>query len=108
VARLYANENFPRQVVERLRELGHDVLTTQKAGRAGQSVPDPEVLAFATREQRAVLTINRRTTSSGYMDATPSMPASSSARRTASSSPKPNGSTKLSTRQVGLQAGSCA
>ena len=24
VARLYANENFPRQVVEHLRRLGHD------------------------------------------------------------------------------------
>ncbi len=60
MARLYANENFPRQVVGRLRELGHDVLTTQEAGRAGQSVSDPEVLAFATRERRAVLTINRR------------------------------------------------
>lgn len=60
MARLYANENFPRQVVERLRELGHDVLTTQEGGRAGQSVPDPDALAFATQAQRTVLTINRR------------------------------------------------
>jgi len=60
LARLYANENFPLPVVARLRELGHDVLTTQDAGNAGQAIDDPEVLAFAVQEQRAVLTINRR------------------------------------------------
>lgn len=59
MARLYSNENFPLPVVERLRALGHDVLTIQEAGKADQAVSDPEVLAFATREQRAVLTLNR-------------------------------------------------
>lgn len=34
MARLYANENFPRQVAIILRELGHDVLTVQEAGNA--------------------------------------------------------------------------
>lgn len=58
--RLYSNENFPMPVVERLRELGHDVLTTQEAGKASQTIPDDEVLRFATGENRAVLTINRR------------------------------------------------
>ena len=29
MARLYANENFPLPVVNELRRLGHDVLTTQ-------------------------------------------------------------------------------
>ena len=28
MARLYADEDFPYPVVERLRQLGHDVLTT--------------------------------------------------------------------------------
>ncbi len=60
MARIYANENFPRQVVERLRQLGHDVLTTQEAGNAGQAIADPNVLAFAIRDDRAVLTLNRR------------------------------------------------
>ncbi len=60
MARLYANENFPFPVVEELRRLGHDVLTTQDAGRAGQAISDEEVLAFACKEQRAVLTLNRR------------------------------------------------
>lgn len=32
MARFYSNENFPLPVVERLRALGHDVLTTYEAG----------------------------------------------------------------------------
>lgn len=60
MARLYANENFPRRVVEALRILGHDVWTVFEAGNAGQSISDEEVLAFASRHHRAVLTLNRR------------------------------------------------
>lgn len=60
MARIYSNENFPLPVVERLRALGHNVLTTQEAGKADQAVPDDEVLKFAKGENRAVLTLNRR------------------------------------------------
>jgi hypothetical protein len=60
VAALYANENFPLQVVEALRDLGHDVLTSLEAGKAGQAIQDAEVLAFATQNNRAVVTLNRR------------------------------------------------
>jgi predicted nuclease of predicted toxin-antitoxin system len=60
MARLYSNENFPLPVVEGLRALGHDVLTIQEAGKADQAQPDEEVLALATRERRAVVTLNRR------------------------------------------------
>lgn len=60
MARLYANENFPQPVVDALRRLGHDVLTTHDAGRSGKAVPDSEVLSFAVSEDRAVMTINRR------------------------------------------------
>ena len=60
MARLYSNENFPFPVVEELRWLEHDVLTTQEAGKAEQSVPDEEVLAFASSQGRAVLTLNRK------------------------------------------------
>lgn len=60
MARLYANENFPLPAVEALRRLGHDVLTIQETGRAGEAVPDPEVLRFATQDRRAVMTLNRR------------------------------------------------
>jgi predicted nuclease of predicted toxin-antitoxin system len=60
MAKLYANENFPLKVVQELRELGHDVLTSQEAGKASLSIPDIEVLAFATENERALLTINRK------------------------------------------------
>lgn len=60
MARFYANENFPRPVVEALRKLGHDVLTSSEADQANRAIPDPEVLVFATQETRAVLTINRK------------------------------------------------
>ncbi|MFN8628723.1 MAG: DUF5615 family PIN-like protein [Candidatus Binatia bacterium] len=60
MARLYANENFPQPVVDALRALGHDVLSTRDAGRSGKGVPDSEVLHFAVSDGRAVLTINWR------------------------------------------------
>ena len=60
MARLYANENFPLPVVEELRQLGHDVLTIHETGKAGESVSDEAVLAFACADDRALLTINRR------------------------------------------------
>ena len=59
MARLYSNENFPLPTVEKLRSLGHDVLTMQEAGKADQALPDVEVLAFALDNNRAVLTLNR-------------------------------------------------
>ena len=59
-AKLYADENVPRLLVDALRRLGHDVLTCSEAGNAGQRVPDEEVLRFATMHERAVLTMNRR------------------------------------------------
>jgi hypothetical protein len=60
VARLYSNENFPLPVVEELRRLGHDVFTIQEHGRAGEAVPDEDVLRFSAAEDRALLTLNRR------------------------------------------------
>jgi predicted nuclease of predicted toxin-antitoxin system len=60
MARLYADEQYPYPVVELLRALGHDVLTVQEAGRANQKIPDPDVLAFASSEKRAVITENRK------------------------------------------------
>jgi predicted nuclease of predicted toxin-antitoxin system len=60
MARLYADEQYPYPVVEFLRALGHDVLTVQEAGRANQGISDSDVLAFATSENRAVITQNRK------------------------------------------------
>jgi hypothetical protein len=60
MARLYANENFPVEVVHRLRELGHDVLTTHDTGRSNQRIEDDAVLRFAFESHRCVITINRK------------------------------------------------
>jgi hypothetical protein len=59
MARLYSNENFPLPVVENLRAKGHDVVTIQEAGHADAAMPDEKVLAFATAENRALVTLNR-------------------------------------------------
>lgn len=60
MVRFYANENFPLPVVERLRELGHDVVTIQETGKGSQRVSDEAVLQLASRDQRSVLTLNRK------------------------------------------------
>ena len=60
MARLYANENFPLPVVEELRRLGHDVLTTLDAGNAGKAISDEAVLAFAVALKRILITLNRK------------------------------------------------
>jgi len=59
MASFYADEQFPVQVTELLRNLGHDVLTVQEAGNANQRIPDDQVLAFAVGQERSILTINR-------------------------------------------------
>jgi predicted nuclease of predicted toxin-antitoxin system len=59
MASFYADEQFPIQVTELLRNLGHDVLTVQEAGNANQRIPDDQVLAFAVGQERSILTINR-------------------------------------------------
>jgi hypothetical protein len=60
MAQLFADEDFPFPVVQRLRQLGHDVLTTLEAGRANQRIADADQLSFATSLGRAILTRNRR------------------------------------------------
>jgi hypothetical protein len=59
MASLYSNENFPKRVVEELRRLGHEVLTSYEAGRANQKIPDDQILQFAISQNRAVLTLYR-------------------------------------------------
>ncbi len=60
MGKLYSDEDFSYPVVEELRKLGHDVLTTQEAGLSNQGITDSRVLAFAISCDRAVLTFNRR------------------------------------------------
>ena len=57
--RIYANENYPQPIVDHLRQVGIDVLTSHDAGNSNKKVPDNEVLQFAVSEHRAVLTHNR-------------------------------------------------
>jgi hypothetical protein len=59
MARLYADEDFSEPAVEELRKFGHDLLTVRQAGKGGQGIDDPDVLAFAILLGRAVLTCNR-------------------------------------------------
>ncbi|MBV6395424.1 MAG: hypothetical protein HFACDABA_01000 [Anaerolineales bacterium] len=59
MASFYSNENFPIGVVRRLRELGHDVLTSHEAGKANQRIRDQDVLAYAAELGRTLLTVNR-------------------------------------------------
>ena len=59
MARLYADEDCSSPVVQRLRQLGHDMLTAHEAGQAGQGIVDTAVVACATAAGRAVVTFNR-------------------------------------------------
>ena len=60
MARLYADEQFPKAVSQLLGDMEHDVLTVQDAGNANLGVPDEDVLAFAIGDERAVITLNRQ------------------------------------------------
>ena len=42
----------------KLRDKGYDILTALEAGNANQGIPDKDVLAFAIKEHRAVITLN--------------------------------------------------
>lgn len=59
MARLYADENFNLKSVALLKELGHDVLTPHDTGQSNLRVPDENVLDFAIRTERIVLTFDR-------------------------------------------------
>jgi len=56
----YSNENFPIVMVNLLRAVGHDVLTSYEAGQANQRIPDNQVLHYATSIHRILITENRQ------------------------------------------------
>lgn len=60
MARLFGDENFDVQAMAELQSLGHDTLTARDAGMANQRIADQEVLIFATEQNRAVVTFDRR------------------------------------------------
>ena len=58
MALLYSNESIEQQVMNALRALGHDVLTSLEAGNANRSIADEDVLAFAVSQNRILITHN--------------------------------------------------
>jgi hypothetical protein len=50
------DQHCPSPVTQGLRRLGIDVLTVQEAGTC--SLPDPDQLAFATSEERVMVTFD--------------------------------------------------
>jgi hypothetical protein len=60
VARLFADENIPLEVVLELRRLGHDVTTVGEVGKANRRFPDAGVFLHAVNDCRTILTKNRR------------------------------------------------
>ena len=60
MAKLYGDENFDVKAMDLLAQKGHDTLNVRDAGQANQRTPDAEVLAFATEDDRAVVTFDRR------------------------------------------------
>ena len=59
MAGFYANENLSMVLVNELRRLGYDVLTSYEAGNANQRIPDERVLMTAVASHRCVITFNR-------------------------------------------------
>jgi len=54
--RLFCDQNIMRETVGFLRQLGHDVVSTREVDL--QDAVDSEILAFAVREERILLTHN--------------------------------------------------
>lgn len=57
--RFYADENLPSAIIEELRQLDYDVLTSYEAQQANKSISDENVLKFAQEINKIVITLNR-------------------------------------------------
>ncbi|WP_199192018.1 DUF5615 family PIN-like protein [Chlorogloea sp. CCALA 695] len=57
--RFYADENLPRAIIEELRQLDYDVLTSYEAQQANKSISDENVLKFAQERNKIIITLNR-------------------------------------------------
>lgn len=55
---LYFDEDQNERIANRLKADGYDILTTKDAGRAHQRLSDEHQLAFATSQNRAIVTNN--------------------------------------------------
>lgn len=58
MARIYLDEDVPIEVADFLRSWGHDVETTDEAGR--KQTPDPSQMAYAIAAGRIMVTHNRK------------------------------------------------
>lgn len=60
MAKLLADENFPKKAVDRLSLLGHNITTVrqQSQSKYGDGMPDELVLQWAARDRMIVLTCN--------------------------------------------------
>ena len=55
----YSDENLPQDLIDALRYLGYDVLTSSEARQANQSISDAEIFKFAHAQKRVLITLNR-------------------------------------------------
>ncbi len=58
--RIYTDEMISYALAVELRKRGYDALSCYEAGRSNQRISDPDQLAFAASEGRAILTENVR------------------------------------------------
>ena len=59
MVRFYSNENLDVDLVESIRKLGYDVLTSYEANQANRGISDSAVLKYATSNNRCVITFDR-------------------------------------------------
>src|SRR3712207_3816636 len=60
MARLLADNNFPRPTTVELRRLGHDVVSLDEVGTVGCESTDEDVLQAAISTDRSLLTLDYR------------------------------------------------
>ena len=60
MVKLLADENFLLPTVNHLRKQHYDILTLLDLGKAGQAIPDDEVLQLATMRERCLVNLNRK------------------------------------------------
>lgn len=81
MADIYANENMDYAVVELLRKMNHNVLTSNEARKANQkSIPDEQVVALLMLKNALCSLLTIRILKK-YIESTHSIPASSSAQQ---------------------------
>lgn len=60
MSRLYGDENFDVETLNLLKGFGYDAVSARDIGMANQHIPDDQVLLYATSQNRAVVTFNRK------------------------------------------------